>query len=381
MERESFGKPISRLGKQTIDGVQHLTITLYHRGISETYTRRLDRLSPHKQSSIIRERADETDTRLSIEDDRDDAPVQTPLDSKKILCFGDSITYGVLNGIRDPSLGYVPRFERLANNQFFPDGDGRVINEGNPAETISKQDGKQGDKIAINRYRDVLEYHLAKYLLLHEGTNDTRFYGSDLQMVYEDLEWMVSLALGMGIQPVLSTLIPKDIDFYPSVRELDLERGRKISAFVRSLGEELDLPVVDFWEIFSNHPAGYKNLMSDYVHPNERGYQLMAEEWFKGLPPEAPTGLEVIETTPYQITIQWNANTETDFSHYSLEYGFAADTLDRRVELTDRHYTFYYNILQSPFRSRVYFRLRAVDTVSSPSEATEIHSAQFANFY
>ena len=384
IDRETFGKPISSLKKRTIAGAQHLIVTLYQQGISESFTRRFTRISPRKQSLKIIERAGEADTQNSVESDRDEPPTQMSLDPQKILCFGDSITYGVMDGVRDKSLGYVPRLEVLANREFFPDGNGALINEGNPAETISEQEGKEADKIAINRYRDVLEKHLSKYLLLHEGTNDTRFYGSDLQMVYDDLEWMVGLALGMGIQPILSTLIPKDLDYYPSVRALDLERGRKISAFIRSMGEELNLPVVDFWEIFPNHPVGYKNLMSDYVHPNEMGYQLMAEEWLKSLQslegPDIPTGIEIFETTPSQITIQWAANSDIDFSHYILEYGFTMDALDLVATLTDARYTFYYNIMQSPFRSQVYFRIKAVDKAGVHSPFTEVQTVTFPPF-
>lgn len=379
IEREAFGKPISSLEKRTISGAQHLIVTLYQRGISESFTRRFTRISPRKQSLIIIERSDEAGSQNSMKGDRDEPPIQKPLDPKKVLCFGDSITYGVMDGVRDPSLGYVPRLELLANREFFQANDGKIINEGNPGETISKHRGKDGDKIAVNRYKGVLEKHLAKYLILHEGTNDTRF-DDDLQIIYSDLEWMVGLALGIGIKPILSTLIPKDVDFYPNVTPRQLERGRKISSFIHSLGEELNLPVVDFWEIFSNHPVGYKNLMSDYVHPNEIGYQLMAEEWLKALPPDTPSGLEVVDTTPSQITIQWSNNSELDFSHYVLEYGFVANALDRRVELTDLTYTFYYNIMQAPFRSRVYFRLRAVDKSASPSDPTKTRSATFDSF-
>jgi lysophospholipase L1-like esterase len=382
IEREYFGKPIVNIGKQAIEGALYLTVTLYHQEITYPFKRRFQRTASPKQPHIPLELPDASDSALPSEDDGDDPPIRFPLDPKKILGFGDSITYGVMDGNRDPSLGYVPRLERMANRDFFIDGNGTVINEGNPAETIHGYKEKRDDeknKYATYRYKQVLEEHLAKYLLLHEGTNDTRFYRYDVQLVYDDLEWMVGLALGMGIKPILSTLIPKDIDKYPDkVTPLQLERGRKISVFIQSLGEKLDLPLVDFWEIFSNHPIGYKNLMSDWVHPNEMGYQVMAEEWFKALPPAIPTGLEVVEITPSQITIQWSENTEADFSHYLLEYGFSAGTLDYNVEVTDLGYTFYYNIMQSPFRSRVYFRLKAVDKAGSKSEPTEIQSAPFA---
>ena len=377
LDRESFDKPIADLGKQTIDGVQHLAITLYHRRAATPFSRQFQRIVPNKKPLIPLERPEKTEPQSPNEANRDEPPLRMPLDPKKILGFGDSITYGKIWRNLAPHLGYVPRLERMANREFFQDSEGKVINKGNPGETISKHSGKSGDKIAVNRYREVLEEHLSQYLLLHEGTNDTRF-DDDLEIIYADLEWMVGLALGMGIKPILSTLIPKDVDFYPFVTPRQLERGRKISVFIRSLGEELDLPVVDFWEIFSHHPIGYKNLMSDWVHPNEMGYQLMAEEWSKALPPETPTGIDVIETTPSHITIQWSENTEADFSHYLLEYGFSAGTLDYKVEVTDLDYTFYYNIMQAPFRSLVYFRLKAVDKTGSKSEATEIQSAPFA---
>ncbi len=387
LDREAFDKPIFDLGKQKIEGIDHLTFKQLDRGVVRSFKRRFQRTAPHKHPLVPMEQRDDFEAQLPHEGEAGESPIDYPLNPRAILGFGDSITYGKIWADLVPHLGYVPRLELLVNEQFFPGGDGYVINEGNPGETIHAYPEKlrdRPDKIATLRYKGVLENHLAKYLLLHEGTNDTRFYDYDLQLVYNDLQWMVDLALDMGIQPVLSTLIPKDIDYYPSVRSLDLERGRKISVFIRTLGEELDLPVVDFWEIFSNHPDGYKSLMSDYVHPGEKGYQVMAEEWLKALQglegPLTPTGIEIIEATPSQITIQWDGNTAGDFSHFVLEYGFAEDSLDRVAALTDAYYTFYYNILQSPFRSRIYFRLKAMDKAGNSSPFTEVRTATFPAF-
>ncbi len=387
LEREAFDKPIFDLGKQKIEGIDHLTFKQLDRGVVRSFKRRFQRTAPHKHPIVPMKQRDEFEAQLPHEGEAGESPIDYPLNPRAILGFGDSITYGKIWADLVPHLGYVPRLELLVNEQLFPGGDSYVINEGNPGETIHAYPEKlrdRPDKIATLRYKGVLENHLAKYLLLHEGTNDTRFYDYDLQLVYNDLQWMVDLALDMGIQPVLSTLIPKDIDYYPSVRSLDLERGRKISVFIRTLGKELDLPVVDFWEIFSNHPDGYKSLMSDYVHPNEKGYQLIAEEWLKALQglegPLTPAGIEIIEATPSRITIQWDDNTAGDFSHYVLEYGFAEDSLDRVVELADAYYTFYYNILQSPFRSRIYFRLQAVDKAGKSSPFSQVHTAAFLTF-
>lgn len=384
LSREAFTKPIFDLGKETIDGVPHITFKQLDRGAIRSLQRRFDRSTLRKHSVTPMDQPVDSDALLPHQEDTGQSPIDYMLNPKAILGFGDSITYGKIWADLVPHLGYVPRLEALVNEQFFPDGDGFVINEGNPGETIHAYPEKlrdHPDKIATLRYRGVLEKHLAKYLLLHEGTNDTRFYDYDLALVYFDLEWMVDLALEMGIQPVLSTLIPKDIDYYPSVRELDLERGRKISAFIRALGQDLDLPVVDFWEVFSNHPDGYKSLMGDYVHPGEKGYQVMAEEWLKALQglvgPLTPTGIDIIEETPSKITVQWDHNQAADFSHYVLEWGYSEDGLDHSVEVTDTFYTFYYNIMQSPFYSHIYFRLKAVDKAGINSPYTDIYTAVF----
>ena len=384
LNREAFAKPIFDLGKEIIEGVPHITFKQLDRGVVRSLQRNLQRTTPRKHSLTQVKTPVDSDALLPHQEDTIQSPIDYMLNPKAILGFGDSITYGKIWADLVPHLGYVPRLEALVNEQFFPDGDGFVINEGNPGETIHAYPEKlrdRPDKIATIRYRGVLEKHLAKYLLLHEGTNDTRFYDYDLALVYFDLEWMVDLALEMGMQPVLSTLIPKDIDYYPSVRELDLERGRKISAFIRALGQNLDLPVVDFWDVFSNHPDGYKSLMGDYVHPGEKGYQVMAEEWLKALQglvgPLTPSGIDIIEATPSKITVQWDQSQAADFSHYVLEWGYSEDGLDRSVEVTDTFYTFYYNIMQSPFYSHIYFRLKAVDKAGINSPYTEIYTAAF----
>ena len=381
LDREAFELPIFDLDKKAINGIQHLTFKQLDRGVARSFQRRFQRSAPNKHPLIPMEKPEESDTLLPHEGAEDEPPIDYMLNPKAILGFGDSITYGKIWADLVPHLGYVPRLEALVNKQFFPNGGGFVINEGNPGETIHAYPGKPANKVATTRYKEIIEYHLAKYLLLHEGTNDTRFVNYDLQLVYTDFERMVRQALAMGIQPVLSTLIPKDIDYYPYVTASQLERGRRISDFVRLLGEALDLPVVDFWEIFSNHPDGYKSLMGDYVHPGEKGYQVMADEWLKALQslegPLTPTGIDIIETTPSKITVQWDENTAGDFSHYVLEWGFSKDSPGRTVELADAFYTFYYNIMQSPFRSQIYFRLKAVDKAGNNSPYTEIYTATF----
>jgi lysophospholipase L1-like esterase len=93
---------------------------------------------------------------------------------------------------------------------------------------------------------------------------------------------MMDKALGYDVQPILSTIIPRDTNDYRTQRE----RGIAISEGIRSIAIEKNIPLIDFWDIFDNYPesdGGYYSLTSDHVHPSEKGYQLMAEEWLESL--------------------------------------------------------------------------------------------------
>ncbi len=291
------------------------------------------------------------------------------LDYKKFIGFGDSITYGVINKEEAPELGYIPRLQPLLAAQLYQGAE--VINEGAPG-TLTWE--------AVARIEPVILTHLGKYLLFHYGTNDVIHLDIPTSTVVFNIEYMIAKALEYHLQPVLTTLIPRN----GGPREaLHRERGLAVSQGIEDLAQSLDIPVIDLWDIFLNYPAndgGYMSLMSDNVHPSEKGYQLMAEEWLQALlvfPPPVPTGVTILNRTRNQITVQWLENIELDVVRYLIKFGYSPSTLNRTVTTSTAYYVFIYNPLFSPFNRNIYFQVQAVDSGGNGSEFTPVQEVAF----
>jgi len=192
------------------------------------------------------------------------------LDEDKYIGYGDSITYGYINYEPAPEKGYLPRLEVMLDQNF---GETKVVNEGKPAEITLN---------GLSRIDGVLNNHLAQFLLLMEGTNDIVFDDISMQTTAFNLKEMAKKCLKMGVAPLIATIIPRDDwrwnnEFYRN-RIFDLNQKIKV------LSEEFPIPFIDQFNLFYLYPenkGGWRSLFSDYNHPNETGYQIMAEEWFK----------------------------------------------------------------------------------------------------
>ncbi len=165
-------------------------------------------------------------------------------DDAVILAFGDSLTYGTgaSSGHDYPSI-----LAALATRE--------VINEGVPGEI--SEDG-------LKRLPELLDEYQPKLLILIHGGNDMlrKIPG---QQTAENLRKMIAEAKNRGIA-VLMLGVPEpnlflldSADFYQTVAETD-----HVPADLNTLPDIL----------------GNKDLRSDIAHPNDAGYQLMAENIF-----------------------------------------------------------------------------------------------------
>lgn len=292
------------------------------------------------------------------------------LDYKKFVGFGDSITYGYLYTYPNPELGYIPRLQILINTHLFDDGN--VINEGVPGEKTYE---------AIERFEQVILSNKGKYILFHEGTNDSiEAKKTPVSLIIFNISYMMDKALEYNIQPILSTLIPRD----PNHNLTKRERSIEISEGIRAIALEKEIPLIDFWDMFDNYPiidGGYYSLMSDCVHPSEKGYQLMAEEWFKSLEDiiivRMPENITISNISPFRINIQWSKNLEESFSHYIIEFGYSTNNLNRTASTNTNNYSFISFFFNSHFQSTLYFRIQAVNSYGHKSDFTSIFEAEF----
>ncbi len=197
--------------------------------------------------------------------------INNSLDEDKYVGFGDSITFGAMDFQEAPDKGYIPRLELLLQGAF---GKGQVINEGYGGETTVE---------GLARIQSVIPRHLARFLLLMEGTNDVIFLEISMDTAAFNLEEMARRCLDFGVFPLLATIIPRnDWRWY-----LELYRNRiyELNDKIRQLAAKLKIPLVDQFHAFYDYPdqeGGWPSLISsDLVHPSEKGYEVMSSKWFQ----------------------------------------------------------------------------------------------------
>lgn len=170
-----------------------------------------------------------------------DAPKLAPLaPDAVVLAFGDSITYGT--GASE-SESYPAQLQRLIGRT--------VVRAGVPGE-VSAQ--------ALARLPDALEEHQPRLLVLCIGGNDfLRNLGKS--QVAANVQTMVAVARQRGIDVVLIGTPEKGFAVTPP-------------SFYAEIAEQLGVPYEGkvIGEILRN-----SEFKSDPIHPNARGYRLIAE--------------------------------------------------------------------------------------------------------
>jgi lysophospholipase L1-like esterase len=198
-------------------------------------------------------------------------PILNPnLNEDRYIGFGDSITYGTINHDYYPELGYIPRLDKLLDASLAPS---EVVNEGIGGEETSQ---------ALLRIDGTIAIRQSRYILIMEGTNDVTFLRAVPSSI-ANLRTMINKCLAYGMLPVLATIVPRrDEKWYiASHREIHLALNQAI----RLLATEMKVPLADMDQVFNAYtPGGPEALLSeDLKHPNEKGYQVMAEAWLAAI--------------------------------------------------------------------------------------------------
>lgn len=164
-----------------------------------------------------------------------------PLDpDATILAFGDSLTYGTGTSRNN---AYPAVLEKLVKRN--------VINAGIPGE-ISKK--------GLARLPALLEKHQPALIIICHGGNDI-LRKLDLSKTRDNIQQMISLARNNSVDVVLIG-VPEFNLFLSTV------------ALYPDLAEKNNVPIAEdiLAEIIRNN-----SLKSDHIHPNTKGYQLLAE--------------------------------------------------------------------------------------------------------
>jgi lysophospholipase L1-like esterase len=195
--------------------------------------------------------------------------------------FGDSITQGELG---DPELRQR-NLPRVTSNNY-PNNLQSMLRGLNPAwRVINRGVGGERTSGGVSRLPGVLRADQPGFVLIMEGTNDaTR--GDSAGSIVANLEAMISQVQGNRSVPLIGT-IPPDFRTDTRAQATIAEANPMIRSMARSRGVVLA-------EIFDgmNDPSLFatpSERVFDPLHPNERGYQVMAGIWYEAMQRAIPT--------------------------------------------------------------------------------------------
>ena len=228
------------------------------------------------------------------------------LSATKFLAFGDSITSGKLatdcpfgggatgcraqmlseqrGGWFNDLLNLTPRFGEESSAAYpralqsmlasrYVAQSFVVTNEGNSGELVA--DGK-------TRLTQSLNANLPQVLLLQEGANDMTGGRPPIDTIVNDFRAMIRDARGRGVQVFLGTLLPqregacRAYDYCDGVNDVVTLNSR-----LRTLAASEGAVLVDLYQTFDGQTATWLGL--DGLHPNEAGYQKMADVFFSAV--------------------------------------------------------------------------------------------------
>lgn len=157
-----------------------------------------------------------------------------------ILAFGDSLTHG--SGVNKEQ-SYPSQLARLINR--------KVINAGIPGELSA--DG-------LKRLPGLLDQHQPRLMILIHGGNDM-LRKKNLNKATDNLRAMIREARNRNIAVVMMAVPNPTLILSPA-------------GFYEVVADELNVPIeVDAISDILQYPGN----KSDAIHPNEKGYRMMAE--------------------------------------------------------------------------------------------------------
>lgn len=211
----------------------------------------------------------------------------------RATAFGDSITLGVL--------GDTPDGRVLVTGNNYPnnlqamlkglDTAWRVFNRGVGGERTPQGAARLPGVLAADR---------SGFVLIMEGTNDAD-REDDPAFIVANLQQMVGQARGNRTVPVIGTIAP-NFRNDPSAQSIITQAN----AMIRTMAQTQRVVLAEIFSgmndrsLFGTPERG----IPDPLHPNERGYSLMAGIWFSAMqqaipPPPAPspgTDVKLLQT-------------------------------------------------------------------------------------
>ena len=207
-------------------------------------------------------------------------PAVLPIGSNRpnvYMAFGDSISAG--DGASDGE-GYRSYLQADLRSYW---GGAQVVNEGIAGTRSDRGADRIGD--SLNRRRPA-------YSLILYGTNDwNRLECKDEFPCFtiDAIRSMIGAAKAFDSLPVVGTIVPANpavVTLAPPERN---EWVSRMNDLIRPMVRQEGAVLADLHAAFLREPS-LPSLFVDHVHPNDRGYQIIAQEFFRAITQPAPAG-------------------------------------------------------------------------------------------
>jgi lysophospholipase L1-like esterase len=182
----------------------------------------------------------------------------------RVACVGDSITYGHPVVYKHPEKTYPAVLGKLLGEKYD------VRNFGCNSATLVKIGNKPYVKQPAFKKATEFNPHI---VIIKLGTNDTKVDAwMEKKQFVGDLKELVSHFRGLRAKPVVFLGIPVPVSpkrtrgiTAPEVRD-------RIIPMIRRVAKEEKVPLIDFHTPLANR----LELLPDTIHPNAKGYAIMA---------------------------------------------------------------------------------------------------------
>lgn len=194
---------------------------------------------------------------------------------KKILCFGDSVTLGVTQKAGDDDgrrtelatvEGYVPKLARRLEERY-----------GTGIELVVEAVGGENTREALDRIDTFIHRHDPDVVLILTGIVDVNVEVVRFPVVRTNIAEMMRIVQLRGKYPIIGTYPPVNPDGF---RVFAIEHAARLNDVIRQEAKGKNVKIAD-------HEAAaagdYRGQGSDGVHPNNIGYETMAQTWFEAI--------------------------------------------------------------------------------------------------
>jgi len=198
-------------------------------------------------------------------------------DPKKVAAFGDSITFGFLDLQR--------RGFRLTTSNNYPNLLQAKLKALDPAwQVVNRGVGGEHSFNGVGRISSVLRSDKPGFILIMEGTNDAE-QCDDKATLINDLRTMVQAAKANKTIPILGT-IPRSFRNNDCANDIIDSANAAIPGIAAAEG----IVMADIFNGMNQRDLFGISPDRDPLHPNERGYAVMAEIWYRALLQAIPGG-------------------------------------------------------------------------------------------